>query len=153
MKHLPAPLSSRTVLSRSIRRSAYAARQTERPCIRPAAPSATCTTSGWVNGIAVDDDHSDDPDLSSNVASAGDLDSWREANYVDGGAAEVETPLKGQAVSVAAFDRLFTGRLEEIQCSREEQGLQLWAVLQSLDGSDRTSMIAIRSLDDVEAAN
>jgi hypothetical protein len=97
----------------------------------------------------------DDFETSSDVTSADDLAAWRAANQVDRGAAEVPTPLQGRAVAIASTDgSVTTGwRLEEVQCSREDHGLQLWAVLQSLDDPGRSRMMAIRSLDDVRTAD
>ena len=103
----------------------------------------------------MDGENPDVPEPPNDITSPDDLDAWREANYVDRGAAEVETPLKGRAVTVVASSgSLGTAwRLEEVQCSREDAGLQLWAVLQSLDGAGRTRFVAIRSLEDLQPAD
>lgn len=65
------------------------------------------------------------------------------------------TPLKGEIVAVTSADgSVTTGwRLEQIQCSREDHALQLWADLQSVDDPGSSRLNAIRSLAGVRAAD
>jgi len=97
----------------------------------------------------------DDCEPSNERDLADGLDACREAHHVDRGAAVVPTPLKGRPVKVrSAGGSVLTGwRLEEVQCSREDHGVQLWAVLESLDDPGRTRFVAIRSLEAIHPIN
>lgn len=74
---------------------------------------------------------------------------------MDRGAPEVPTPLKGHLVAVTSGSgSVTTGwRLGQIQCSREDHTLQLWAVLEAVDDPGRTRFVAISSIGDVRAAD